>query len=410
MSEDEMEIQAQDLINQVEQENKLKEEKIASQKTSSSISKAPTNELIKEEEANKLIKKNTIKNKRIESSKSECSSELESLDSLQEKIDEEKQIELTNKIVNNKNPRRSSVISTESTLENLMITQDINLKLCTLISCVCCTGTTTLSIIGSLLFERLLTFNYGNSKDSQESKESIEEITMNHTMIYILLGIIGIFNIGIVSMVSLNSDHMLTNLIYSELNWFFALTQFAFASLFLITLIFETDLWTINVCLSISMLTILILAFYYTEIKQKKNMSKGTLIFIYAYISILFAFISYVTLYNISCILLENIDNEEKSENTDFIMFVKIGINAGQTILSFVVLTYLKDIFFALTSGYIECAVFINENFNLDKKENIALLVMVLAILLGVILTIYRYKKRTFGYEEVILGVSKNMK
>ena len=409
MSEDEMEIQAQDLINQVEQENKLKEEKIASQKTSSSISKAPTNELIKEEEANKLIKKNTIKNKRIESNNSICSSELESLDPLQEKIDEEKQIELTNKIVNNKNPRRPSVISTESTLENLMITQDINLKLFTLISCVCCTGTTTLSIIGSLLFERLLTFNYDNAKDSQESKESIEEITMNHTMIYILLGIIGIFNIGIVSMVSLNNDHMLTNLIYSELNWFFTLTQFAFASLFLITLIFETDLWTINVCLSISMLTILILAFYYTEIKQKKNMSKGTLIFIYAYISILFAFISYVTLYNISCILLENIENN--IDHSVIIMFVKIGINAGQTILSFVVLTYLKDIFFALTSGYIECAVFINENFDLDnKKENIALLVMVLAILLGVILTIYRYKKRTFGYEEVILGVSKNMK
>ena len=45
----------------------------------------------------------------------------------------------------------------------------------------------------------------------------------------------------------------------------------------------------------------LILAFYFTEIKQKKNMSKGTFIFIYIYTSVLFSFISYVTFYNISC-------------------------------------------------------------------------------------------------------------
>ena len=58
-------------------------------------------------------------------------------------------------------------------------------------------------------------------------------------------------------MISLNKDNMLNKLIYTELNWFFSLTQYAFGSLFLISLIWETDLWAINVCLSISMLTIL---------------------------------------------------------------------------------------------------------------------------------------------------------
>ena len=403
MAEDEMEQQAQDLINQVMQENKLKEERNSNKKTNNSLSKAQSNELLKEEEPNKLVKQNTIVNKRIESSKSVCSSELESLDSPPQ--DEEKKNDSPNIIVNKKVVRRASLDSTDSTLENLMITHDLNLKLFTLISCIFCIGTTTLSIFGSLLFERLLTFNYGHGK------ESIEEITMNHTMIYIYLGIIGFFNFGILSMISLNNDHMLTNLIYSELNWFFALTQFAFASLFLITLIWETDLWTINVCLSISMLTILILAFYYTEIKQKKNMSIGTLIFIYIYISILFSFISYVTLYNISCILLENMDMQDDDTKVTVRIFVKIGVNAGQTILSFVVLTYLKDIMFALTSSYIECAVFIHENLDhKNEKENIALLVMVIAIILGVILTIWRYGKKTFGYEEVKLGISKDIK
>ena len=407
MSQDEVELQAQDLINQVNEEIKLKEEKIASTNTNNSLSKAPTNnDLNKEIDSNKLSKQNTVINKRRQSSfKSVCSSELESLDPPQEIIEEEKISNSEKKEEENENKRnmvRSSISSTDSSLENLTIIHDFNLKLFTLISCIFCISTTTLSIIGSLLFDRLLTFNYGNNV--------VEEITMNHIMIYILLGIISIFNMGILSMISINNDRMLTKLIYSELNWFFATTQFAFASLFLITLLWDTDLWTINVCLSISMLTILILAFYYTEIKRKKNFSAGALIFIFIYISILFSFISYVTIYNISCILLENIQLQEPDVQSTIRFIIKIGVNAVQTILSFVVLTYLKDIFFALTSGYIVCAVFIHENFSLKESDNITLFIMVITILLGVLLTLCRYGKKVFGYEDNEFAASKDIK
>jgi len=156
------------------------------------------------------------------------------------------------------------------------------------------------------------------------------------------------------------------------------------------------------------MLTILILAFYFTEIKQKKNMSKGTFIFIYAYISCLFSFISYVTLYNISCILMENMEVQNHDVQTISYTIIKVSINAGQTILSFVLLTYFKDVFFAFTSGYIICAVFIHENFNLEK-ENIGFLVMVFAIVLGIVLTIVRYRKKTFGYEDVPVEITKDI-
>ena len=407
MSQDEVELQAQDLINQVNEEIKLKEEKIASTNTNNSLSKAPTNnDLNKEIDSNKLSKQNTVINKRRQSSfKSVCSSELESLDPPQDIIEEEKISNSEKKEEENENKRnmvRSSISSTDSSLENLTIIHDFNLKLFTLISCIFCISTTTLSIIGSLLFDRLLTFNYGNNV--------VEEITMNHTMIYILLGVISIFNMGILSMISINNDRMLTKLIYSELNWFFATTQFAFASLFLITLLWDTDLWTINVCLSISMLTILILAFYYTEIKRKKNFSAGALIFIFIYISILFSFISYVTIYNISCILLENIQLQEPDVQSTIRFIIKIGVNAVQTILSFVVLTYLKDIFFALTSGYIVCAVFIHENFSLKESDNITLFIMVITILLGVLLTLCRYGKKVFGYEDNEFAASKDIK
>ena len=409
MEDDEIKEKAQDLINQVIQENKLKEEKLASNNPSNNISKVETSDnLAKEEDPNKAKRKNTVINKRKISIDSNSSSDSDSQEdsSPQQSYDEEKgeKVEKTNKKSNKKDPKKTSMVSTDSSLENLMLSRDLNIKFFTLVSCLFCLGTTTLSIIGSLIFDRLLTFNYGQKEDTDDV---IEEITMNHTMIYILLGIIGCFNLGILNMISLNNDHMLTKLIYTELNWFFVLTQMAFGSLFLITLIWDTDLWTINVCLSISMLTILILAFYFTEIKQKKNMSKGTFIFIYSYISVLFSFISYVTLYNISCILLENMEVQSNNIQEAVSIIVKVGINAGQTILSFVLLTYYKDVFFAFTSGYIECAVFIHENFNLED-ENIGLFIMVLLIILGIILTVYRYRKKTFGYEDVQLEISKD--
>ena len=396
MSDDEMEKDVDDLINQVVQEEKKREEKKVNIRDSN-IKENNSNNLTKEEDQNAISKKNTVLNKRKQSVGSDSSSDSDSQDS---STPQENYIDS-----NKKDIKTTSMVSTDSSLENLMVTRDLNIKLFTLISCIFCTGTSTLTIIGSLIFERLLTFNYGQKKGTNKV---IEEITMNGTMIYIIFGLISCFNIGLLIMISLNNDHNLTKLIYGELNWFFVLTQFSFGSLFLITLIWDTDLWTINVCLSISMLTILIIAFYFTEIKQKKNMSNGTLIFIYIYISVLFSFISYITLYNISCIIMENMGVQKDNIKNTVSKIIKVGVNAGQTILSFVLLTYLKDIFFAFTSGYIECAVFIHEDTNL-KGENIAIFVMVLTILLGIILTIYRYGKKTFGYEEVKLEMLKEL-
>jgi len=417
--DDDMDAKVQELINQVKEENNKKEEKKNS-RTSGYISKTSSNNDFNND-INKIKTKNTVINKRRLSSKNNSFSDSDSQESSpegsveEEKIPESKMsknmINNSDKVVVNNRSRSNSIGSPDSTLDNLMLSRDINIKAFTLFSCVFCIGTISLSIIGSLILERLLTFNYGqnyNSVQDKDKKNAIEGITMNHVMIYILLTVLCVFNFGILVMISLNNDKMLTTLIYSDLKWYFVLTQLAFGSLFLITLIWETDLWTINVCLSISMLTILILAFYFTEIKQKKNMSKGTFFFIYVYISCLFSFISYVTLYNLSCILMENMEAQDKDVQTISYTIIKVSINAGQTILSFVLLTYFKDVFFAYTSGYIICAVFIHENFNLEK-ENIGFIVMVLAIALGIILTIVRYGKKTFGYEDLPVEITKDI-
>jgi len=416
LEDDDIDSKAQEFINQVKEENIKKDEKKKS-KTSGNLSKTSSNGDFNND-INKVKTKNIVINKRRDSRKSNSSSNSDSQESSpggsldEEKVPDSKisknMINNSNKVANNRS-QRNSIGSSDSTLDNLMLSRDINIKAFTLFSCVFCISTISVSIIGSLILERLLTFNYGQIYISDQTKKhAIEGITMNHVMIYILLTALCVFNFGILVMISLNNDQMLTTLIYSDLKWYFVLTQLAFGSLFLITLIWETDLWTINVCLSISMLTILILAFYFTEIKQKKNMSKGTFIFIYAYISCLFSFISYVTLYNISCILMENMEVQNHDVQTISYTIIKVSINAGQTILSFVLLTYFKDVFFAFTSGYIICAVFIHENFNLEK-ENIGFLVMVFAIVLGIVLTIVRYRKKTFGYEDVPVEITKDI-
>ena len=395
-----MEINAQNLIDQVIQENKIKEEKKAN--SNQNVDLSTSKDEIKGKKSNKQLKQNIVINKRRRSFDSNSSSDSDSQDSSPyDSFDDEKNSSKNNSKYNNKIMKTKSMVSNDSSLENLMISHDLHIKLFTLISSLFCIGTTSFNIIFSLILRRLLIFGY--------TQQNNNEITMNNIMIYILLLLINSLNIGNLIMISLNTDHMLTKLIYTELNWFYGLTQISFGSLFFITLIWESDLWTINVSLTISMLTILILAFYFTEIKQKKNMSKGTFIFVYIYFSVLFSFISYVTFYDISCIVLENMDAQKDQTKIHKVIYiiVKVGVNGGETILSFVLLTYFKDIFFAYTSAYIESAEFIKEDINLED-ENIALFIMVLIIIFGIILTVYRYGKKTFGYEEVRLEISKD--
>ena len=396
MSMEEIESKEEDLINQVIEENKQKEEKNSSNKAS----KVPSNEDT-DAPMTKKSKQNTVINNNIKSSDS-SSSDSDSLS--QDNSDDEKNVEIK-KYKNKKEINlKASMVTNDPSLENLMVREDIYIKVATLVSAVICIVTIGINIIISLLNNKLtLTFGYSNNKDALSS------IVMNHTMIYILLLVMIIFNFGLFIAILLGNDHMLTKLIYTDLNWYFVFTQLALGFQFFITLVWSIDLWTINVCLSVSMLAILILAFYFTEIKQKKNMSKCTFFFIYIYVSLLFSFIAYITLFNISCILMENFD--DKSENSDSMttltIIIKVGINAAQTILSLVLLTYYKDIFFSFTSAYIESAVFIH----LDTKfenENIALLVMVCLIVFGIFITLIGYKKKTFGCEEVPVEITKD--
>ena len=310
MSQEELEAQAQDLINQALEEIKEKEEK---------INKKPSKNIITEEDLDndkkeeKFQKQNTVVNQNIERKNSISSSDSDS--SPQDNSDEEKKEEITRKYRNkNINKKLKTSMASDTSIENLMVKENLSIKVTTLVSSLICVATIGINIIWSLM----------NDKDNNDQR--LEEILMNYTMIYILLSVIIVFNVGLFICILIGNDHMLTKLIYTDLNWYFILTQLALGFQFLITIIWKIDLWTINVCLSVSMLAILILSFYFSEIKQKKNMSIPTFIFIYIYISVLFSFIAYLILFNISCILMENIGGENGKQNSSNIKFCIINI------------------------------------------------------------------------------------
>lgn len=403
MSQEEIEAEAQEEIKEALEKIKQKEEKNLGKKSSHNPSEMNDDEEPKDQLNEQLItKQNTIVNKNYERSDSISSSDSDS--SPQDISDDEKN-EYSKKNRKNKkinNELKKSTISNGSTVENLMVKVDLSIKILTLVSCIIIVFAIGLNIFFSLLNDKLtLTFGYSKNKDAEE----LGDIVMNHSMIYIYLFMMIGFNFGLFIAVLIGNDSMLTKLIYTDLNWYFVLTQFSLGFQFLITIIWEIDLWTINVCLSVSMLAILILAFYFIEIKQKKNMSKYTFFFIYIYISILFSFIAYLTLFNISCILMENVENDDGDSRSTLIRYLKVAINLCQTILSAVLLSYYQDIFFALSSAYIESAVFIHLDTKFEK-ENIALLTFVCIIVLGIILTLIRYKKKTFGYENVNMDIT----
>ena len=369
MSQDDISANAQDLINQVKEEIKEKEEKNISKTPSKNIIKVNTNDL-EDPLGEKLIpKQNIVINKNIKRSDSISSSDSDS--SNKDNSDDEK----------NDDSKKNSKINNK-------------LKIAIIISGILTIMGAVLNMAMSLIGNKL-TLTFGYSKNDN----SLEELVMNHTMIYILLVVIIIFNVGLLVVVISGKDTSFGKLIYNELNWYFVLTQSALGFQFLITLIWDIVLWTINVCLSFSMLAILILAFYFTKIKKKTNMSVNTIIFIFIYISVLFSFIAYLTLFNISCILMENIEDENSEYKTTSSIVIKIAINALQTILSILLLTYYKDIFFAISSAYIESAIFIHLETDYKSGKNITCLVFVCTIILGIILTIVSLKKKIFGIE-----------
>ena len=143
---------AQDLIDRAIEENKQKEEKNISKKPS----KVPSKAIIDEDTDAPLTenlppKQKTVTNKNTKRLDSMSSSDSDS--SPQDISDDEKNEEIKNyrnkKEIKNK---FKSSMASDSSLENLMVSEDFVIKIATLVSAVICIVTISLNIISSLIF------------------------------------------------------------------------------------------------------------------------------------------------------------------------------------------------------------------------------------------------------------------
>lgn len=272
-----------------------------------------------------------------------------------------------------------------------MVKIDINVKICTLLSCLFCFFTISFSVLMSILQKRILTFDFSNIDIGKEF------LVMNYTMIYIYSIFLALFNLILFIFLIRENEKMLIKVIYTNLKWFFFLTQICFGFLFLIGIIWDASNWTWILSASVNMATTVLLAFYFQDIKQKKNMQRETFS-IYVYLSTLFAFISYVTFYNFSIILINNLDDSSRPFYTTII---QITTNLFQTILSIVLLTYFKDCFFALGSLYIELALIIHNEKMKINNNMMATISFCFILFISTLVILIKYKKKAFGYEEI---------
>jgi hypothetical protein len=156
-------------------------------------------------------------------------------------------------------PGKNSLISTItqdrrtdfSSLTNLMLKIDIHIKIGTIITCCYSVGSIVLSIIYSFTNDsRILTFEYGK----QTARPNIYEI--NLIMFYIFLILICGMDIILILYLVKEREPMLIKIIYSDLRWFFVLTQLLFGSLFLVGIIWPKENFSLILSVALNFLVI----------------------------------------------------------------------------------------------------------------------------------------------------------
>ena len=293
-------------------------------------------------------------------------------------------------LINNVNAIKS-LINTEEydeNIENLNSQQDYQIRNGTIIStCLC-----ILSLILSIFIRRKDQF-LTLQKDYKKNP-----IFINIYIVYLYIFILIICNCVLLYFLTCqNTDKNLRRILYKYLRWFFILTQ-GFFSCFLFTgLISEKGSWPFLLSTTLSMTIIILLAFYYEDIKIRKDLSIDTLISIFIYISLLFALIIFITLSNLCSIFTYSIDNDD--EVKDYLSTIIISVYSFQTIISIVNLTYFKDFFFVVGSFLIELGILINRNKD-ESSEIITLIICILLLLLSSGFTIYRYKYEVIGISQ----------
>lgn len=152
-------------------------------------------------------------------------------------------------------------------------------------------------------------------------------------------------------------------------------------------------------------LSLLIASYIYRKSKNRKNQSFITLINESILISILLCFVCYVLLFSVLKIASINQKNEQKTQN------LSILFNLILTSIALILLTSYKDIFFSLTLFIVEGGIF-SYNKGLLYRENLSVFIIVIFLIISVLYTVKKFKKRVFGYDRgsdiIIVNIEQN--
>lgn len=283
-----------------------------------------------------------------------------------------------------------------SSISNLMIKKDNWVRIATTFSTLFLMIAILLSIFFSFFFrdKRILTFHYETSGNNI----SPDVFHTNLYIFYIFLMSLVILNFYSVYFIFREQEVNFLKIIFSDLKWFFISSQFLLGLSFIIGIAFEKGMTSLIISFSSNILCIIFILFYYKSIKRKQNLCYPSFICCSLYNSIIFSFLTYVLLFNLSELLIFSFRVREKTDDR-FLEIFSIGSYSSYSLVAIILLAYFKDVVYSFVMIYFMFGFFVNKNFNWYRTETLVVLVLIAFSFVASLVTIIKYGKTVFGYE-----------
>jgi hypothetical protein len=211
------------------------------------------------------------------------------------------------------------------------------------------------------------------------------------------LGLISIYFIVItLSLLKHKDDHFLS-IYYIDLNGFYIIMTLFMVGAFVIGLFLKKSFYSISMILVMFLAASVCGFIIFRKIKTKKNVTRSTLLTFNMGNSMLFSFQIYMIMFSI-CDLISYSDID-KTVHSNLKADLGITISCLYGAGAIAILTDFRDIMFALVYEIFVTGYLFKYD-NLFDKEIIANIVMASLVFISIIITVYKYGKLTFGYED----------
>jgi len=288
-----------------------------------------------------------------------------------------------------------------SSISNLMIEKDNYIKFTTIFSTIYLILSIFLSIVFSFILSdtRILTYQWGKIDQKTIPDAFHPNIYFTYTFLILLLSI----NCCSVYFIYKERGSNFVRIIYSDLKWYFVLTQFILGILFLLGIIFEKGSISIISSFSLNILCIILVLFYYRAIKSKNNLEYSSNICCNLYNSLIFSFLTLFLFYNFSELVIDCLyllDHKPTEENIWTLQLYAVVSFCIQCFIGIILLAYYKDIVYCFTTIFFGVGFLLDKGFNLHRTDTITVSILLAFSFIACFMTIVKYGKSTLGFED----------